>query len=384
MRQFVCKVASRCNLDCDYCYIYRHVDQTWRDQPHRMSLETAAQLGRRIEEHARAHSLKGVDVTMHGGEPLLVGVDYLEQWMTAVAAHCSSTRIQFQMQTNGTSFDERALELCLKWNVRVGLSMDGPRATNDRHRLGFDGGSSFDDTEKAAYLLASTKGQEIWSGFLAVIDVESDPLETYRYFSSFRPRSIEFLLPLCNHDRLPPGKTPEHLENTLYADWLLTIFNEWFQERPQTISIRRFRDIIALMGNAKSASEEWGLHPIDFSVVETNGSIEAVDTLKTTYSGASFLGLNVFTNSFDDVLTSPMVIDRQQRWATLSDTCQNCSLVQVCGGGYFPHRYSSSNAFENPSVYCADLQKMIREIRSAVVAKLADARLQAAVSDLRG
>lgn len=374
MRQFVCKLASRCNLDCDYCYIYHHIDQSWREQPRRMSMETAAQLGRRINEHAVKHSLQGVDITLHGGEPLLAGIGYVEQWLKTVSEHCCQTRIQFQLQTNGTLFDEKVLDLCLKWNVRVGLSMDGPRGTNDRHRVGFNGESSFDSTERAAKLLSSPKGREIWSGFLAVIDLESDPLEVYHYFKSFSPRSIEFLLPLCNYEARPPGKSQDQPENTKYADWLLRIFNEWFYERPQTISIRRFRDIIALLGNAKSASEEWGLHPIDFAVVESNGNIEAVDTLKTTYAGACYLGLNVFNNSFDDVLTSPMVLERQQRWARLCDTCRACSLVEVCGGGYFPHRYSASNGFKNPSVYCADLKKMIPEIRSAVIKVLTEAR----------
>ena len=27
------KLASRCNLDCDYCYVYRMGDDAWRLQP---------------------------------------------------------------------------------------------------------------------------------------------------------------------------------------------------------------------------------------------------------------------------------------------------------------------------------------------------------------
>lgn len=49
-----------------------------------MSLETAAQLGKRINEHALAHGLKKVSVTLHGGEPLLATVDYLRQFCTAI------------------------------------------------------------------------------------------------------------------------------------------------------------------------------------------------------------------------------------------------------------------------------------------------------------
>src|SRR5690349_11528703 len=141
MHLFICKVASRCNIDCDYCYVYRHVDQGWRQQPFRMHLDTAAQLGRRINEHAANHTLSSVEVVMHGGEPLVVGIDYLRQWCETVRGHAKETAVHFRMQTNGTLFNESALEFCLQWDVRVGLSLDGPRNVNDLHRLDRNGQS---------------------------------------------------------------------------------------------------------------------------------------------------------------------------------------------------------------------------------------------------
>jgi uncharacterized protein len=248
------------------------------------------------------------------------------------------------------------------------LSMDGPQKANDLHRFNFERKSSFQLVERAAHLLATAEGQRIWSGFLAVIDLHYDPLEVYDYFRSFNPHSIEFLFPLGNYETRPPGKTD--LSTTPYGDWLLTIFRQWFAERPQTTMIRRFRDIIALLAGARDSSEEWGLQPVDFAVIESNGNIEAVDTLKTCYSGASHLGLNIFTHSFDDMYNAPVVIERQARWSKLCATCRDCELVHVCGGGYFPHRYSRQNGFQNPSIYCADLTKMIREIHQVVSAEL--------------
>ncbi|MEU9838708.1 hypothetical protein AB0C69_05725, partial [Actinomadura sp. NPDC048032] len=32
-REFILKIHSRCNLACDYCYVYEMGDQSWRDQP---------------------------------------------------------------------------------------------------------------------------------------------------------------------------------------------------------------------------------------------------------------------------------------------------------------------------------------------------------------
>jgi len=365
MHLFICKVASRCNIDCDYCYVYHHVDQGWRQQPFRMHLDTAAQLGRRIEEHAAKHGLSSVEVVIHGGEPLVVGASFLRQWCEMVQLQAKGTTICFAMQTNGTLFDESALEFCLAWDVKVGLSLDGPRSVNDLHRLDHNGLSTFNAVERALRLLSEGEGRRIWSGFLSVIDIRSNPLEVYSYLRSFRPRLIELLLPLGHHDLRPSGKEFS-LESTPYADWMLAIFYEWYKERPQSIMIRRFRDVIALLAGATDASEEWGLQPVDFAVVETNGDIEAVDSLKTTYPGANRLGLNVFSHGFDDMAKAPLVVERQARWDSLCNTCKSCPVVKACGGGYFPHRYSHDNGFQNPSVYCADLKKMICAIHATV------------------
>jgi len=327
-----------------------------------MSMETAAQLGRRINEHALAHGLEQVDFILHGGEPLMLGVDYLRLLCETVTRQAPDVRIRWNGQTNGTIYTEQVLAFCQEWQVSFGLSMDGPRSVNDRHRVDHAGRSSFEAVERSIALLS--RAPRLWGGILAVIDLEADPVETYSYFSSFDPPSIDFLMPLGHHDMRPPGK--EALDTTPYADWLLQVFDIWYPERPQPIRIRRFRDIIALCLGATQSSEEWGLQPVDFIVVETNGEIQAVDTLKVTYPGACDLGMNIFDHSFDVALTSPLVRARQDNWRTLSETCRRCNVVRVCGGGYFPHRYSAKNGFQNPSVYCADLLKLIRTVTETV------------------
>jgi uncharacterized protein len=380
---FICKVASRCNLDCDYCYVYHRIDQSWRQQPNRVSLETVKQLAKRVDEHALAHNLPNIDIVMHGGEPLLIGLKHMKRFCEVIRENTHHTNTHFHVQTNGTLFDQETLNFCLEWNVSVGLSFDGPRQANDLHRINHDGHSSFDAVEQTLKLLCSEDGRKIWSGFLTVIDIRNDPVEVYSYLRSFNPPSIEFLLPLCHYDLRPFGKETS-LDTTPYADWLLRVFEVWYHERPQTTKIRRFRDIIALLAGASDSTEEWGLTPVDFILVETNGEIQAVDTLKVTYPGASHLGLNIFDHSFDDALKSPAVIERQSGLAVLCETCQKCELVNVCGGGYFPHRYSRVMGFQNPSVYCADLMKLIRTIYRTVDDDLRKLRIGTCQSAKRG
>jgi uncharacterized protein len=364
MRSFICKVASRCDLDCDYCYVYRHADQTWRQQPPFMSLDVARALGVRIREHCETHSLTVVDVIFHGGEPLLAGLAHL-RLLCDLIRESAAVEVRFRMQTNGVRFDDAALRFCQEYGFLVGLSCDGPQAAFDRHRLDHRGRSQFASVLRALSLLSSPEGRPHWSGFLTVIDIANDPLSVYDFLRSYRPRSIELLLPLANHDHPPAGA---ETATTPHADWLLTIFELWYREQPNATLIRRFRDVIALLAGADNSSEEWGLQPVDFAVVETNGDLQVVDTLKTAFEGANHLGLNVARDGFDDMLRHPLVEERQCGAQMLCDTCKACSLVRVCAGGYYPHRYSSRNGFDNPSVYCHDLQKLVRTIHAVVSA----------------
>ena len=113
-REFVLKVHQRCNLACDYCYVYSKADQSWRDRPASMAPEVVAGRGRgRIAEHARRHGLTDVRVVLHGGEPLLAGVDRLlalvGDMRAAPAARC---QVEIGMQTNGVLLDEAVLARC--------------------------------------------------------------------------------------------------------------------------------------------------------------------------------------------------------------------------------------------------------------------------------
>ncbi|MEK8105259.1 radical SAM protein [Micromonospora sp. M12] len=75
---FVVKLHGRCNLSCDYCYMYELADQSWRGKPVAMTRRTIDRTAERIAEHIQGHDLNGVHVILHGGEPLLAGPSMIE------------------------------------------------------------------------------------------------------------------------------------------------------------------------------------------------------------------------------------------------------------------------------------------------------------------
>jgi uncharacterized protein len=368
-RDVVLKVHQRCNLACDYCYVYTMADQTWRGQPMVMKRETWTATAERMIAHATTHRLGSMRLVLHGGEPLLAGHDRLRELITDFrAAFSSDCRLVIQIQTNGTLLDERVLDLFDEYAVEVGVSLDGGAGDNDSRRRYPDGRGSHDAVDHGLRLLTSPRYVDRFAGLLCTVDPSTDPLACYDALLSYRPPRIDLLLPHANWTAPPPrpaGDSP-----TPYADWLITIFDRWYDAPRQETSIRLFEDVMALILGGAGRSEQVGLSPVAVVVVETDGSIELVDSLKSAYPGACATGLTVFQDAFDVALDHPGVVARQIGVAALSDTCRACTLHTVCGGGHYTHRYRNPDGFRNPSVFCADLAALIRHVHRRMAADL--------------
>ena len=63
------KLASRCNINCDYCYWFK--DASVFDQPAMISDVILDTFVAKLEKHIIKYSLKEFRCVFHGGEPLL-------------------------------------------------------------------------------------------------------------------------------------------------------------------------------------------------------------------------------------------------------------------------------------------------------------------------
>jgi uncharacterized protein len=363
---FLWKIASRCNLDCTYCYVYNQADHRWREQPHFMSASVARQVCKRVREHLASRNKQTVQILFHGGEPLLGGLDHLnmlleviEEELRGFGLHCD-----ISMQSNGVLLTRDIAELLLRRQVSIGISVDGPPGLNDRARIDHQSRGTGERVEAALALLSEWRYRSLLSGLLCVIDIDYDSVQVIDYLMSFNPRGIDFIFPFDNHDRRPKGKE-QSLEVTPYGDWLIAAFDRWWQKGAPG-DVRVFSAIARRLCGSTSGFESVGLDPANLIVVETNGGIEGADGLKAAYNGATFLGFNVFDHDFDTVARHAAVRRRQSGVDELCQKCKECAVVDVCGGGYIAHRYSAMNGLNNPSVYSSDLEKLIRHIHAVL------------------
>jgi|SRR5450756_59415 len=365
-REFVLKIHSRCNLTCDYCYMYTMADQSWRIRPMAMSRDTIELAATRIAEHARAHELPSVKVSLHGGEPLLAGAEVITDAVRSLRRAMSpDTQVAINVQTNGVGLDEGFLDLFKRLGVRVGVSVDGDSVGHDRHRRFANGAGSHRQVADAVRRLVSPAYSDIFGGLLCTVDVANDPVATYDALADFAPPMLDFLLPHGNWTSPPAGRDPGSVA-TPYADWLIPVFDRWYGADQGAPRVRLFTEIMhALLGGA-AATEAIGLSPAAVAVIETDGGIEQSDSLKSAYSGAAFVGAHVAADSLDSLLRRPWFAARQLGADGLCDECVACPVMRVCGGGNYAHRYRAGRGMLNPSVYCRDLFKLILHIRGVM------------------
>jgi uncharacterized protein len=368
-RQFVLKIHSRCNLSCSYCYVFEMADQGWRNQPSIMPPAIVRATVARIAEHVHAHGLRRIRVILHGGEPLLAGRAFIEDladrlrgalppWATA----------DLVVQTNGTLLDEGMLSALLRSGIRVGVSVDGGREATDRYRRYSNGRGSHDAVGRALGLLRLDPYRAIYAGLLCTISLENDPVETYEALLGHLPPMIDFLLPHGTWSAPPPSRLPD--ATTPYADWLLAVFNRWSAAPTRETSIRLFEGIILQVLGSPSTTETLGLSPSDLIVIDTDGSVRQSDALSAAYDNAAETGVHVGHDALDRALDHPTTVARQIGMGALSPTCQSCAVRDICGGGFYPHRYLAGDGFRQPSVYCPDLLRLIMSIRAHVSAEL--------------
>lgn len=367
-RQFVLKVATRCDLACDHCYVYEAADSSWRHKPRFATAETIRRTAERIAEHAAAHRLPAVAVVLHGGEPLLLGRERLRAALTVLrgAVEGAGCAVDIRVHTNGIRLDSGFCDLFREHGVRVGVSLDGDRAANDRHRRFANGASSHEQARRATELLRD-QYPDVFAGVLCTVDVRNDPVAVYEAVREAAPPRADFLLPHATHSQPPLRLDPARAD---YADWLLTVFDHWNADgRP--FPVRSFGSVLDTLQGLPSGTESLGLDPVDLVVVEADGTLEQTDSLKVAYDGAPVTGFDVVHHSFDEASGHPGFEARRHGLADLCQVCRRCPLVTVCGGGLRTHRYrapateaAKTDPFDNPSVYCRDLKELITGIKT--------------------
>ena len=359
----IVKFASPCNLNCTYCYEYNTGDDSWKKKPKYFSAENAKMLNKRLREYLKDSELQKINIVAHGGEPLLLGPEKLDEIFTIIKDGIDD-KINFGMQTNAVLANTNIVGVLKKHRVKCGVSIDG-NSLHNKFRVFHNGKSTYEDTLKGYNLLSEN---DLVAGILCVVDFETNPEEILDSLCSLNPRQLDLLQPFFNHDH-PLGN--EKLGDLFY-NWFAKAFDYYMKKTEwHIIQVRIFEAALFSILSKKSNSDWFGGPHGNYLVVETDGNYDLLDHLKSIGSYGkeiSNLKMNLKDSSFISANYQVHEVYKKYNIKSPPDSCSTCIQKEKCRGGYYPTRYSSrNNSLNNKSVYCKGLMSFFSKLENEYI-----------------
>ena len=353
------KLASRCNINCSYCYWFR--DKSVYERPAILTLDAEVEFCNKLEAHISRYALDEFTILLHGGEPLLFGKARFSAFMERlgfVAKRTGSTLI-YLISTNGLLIDEEWARLFKDFKVHVSISLDGPPEVNDARRVDFSGGGAYDRVVRAISIL---RAAGLSPGIISVCNPVQDPAIVLKHLVDS--------LHVSTFDILPPDITHDDLRVPIAA-YYTRLFDAWYPEYANRgIRVRILSGFLEGLFSAEPMTDSIGYGPVHTITMLTDGSLEPLDVLRIAGTGSTRTQLHIRTHTFQDVMTDPVWRNAFEASLDLCDVCQRCEYRDACGGGHLAHRWSSKTGYRNPSVYCEDWKAIFDHVWKRVLPEI--------------
>lgn len=134
------QVTQQCNFRCEYC-VYSGAYENRLHTQRTMSWDIAKKAIDFLLEHSR--DSKVLDVSFYGGEPLLE-YELIEKCIDYVLEKTRGKTVTFNMTTNASLLTEEMIKKFVHCNMRLSVSLDGPKEIQDKNRKFVNGKGSFE------------------------------------------------------------------------------------------------------------------------------------------------------------------------------------------------------------------------------------------------
>ena len=322
--------GSLCNLDCHYCYYLDKSDIYGGREP-RMSIDMLETL---VREYIAANDVPEVTFNWHGGEPLVLGLDFYRKAMEFEQKYAAGKIIHNTLQTNGTLITQEWASFFRQHDFLIGISIDGPRDIHDKYRKDKGGAPTFDKVMRGLSILYRT-GVEY--NTMSTINKASEGrgLEVYQFLKSLGTRYMQFM-PVVEHIKYPlaangkpdRGARP-HIVNPSEEGAMIS---------PWSVGSMAFGRFMC------DIFDYWVRNDVGKNtVIEHNGDLYPCDH----FVYPEYLLGNIYEKNLREMMTS----DRQVRFGiekrnSLPYKCMKCKYYFACHGECPKHRFNSTESGE--------------------------------------
>lgn len=345
--------GSLCNLDCNYCYYLDKAEIYGGKEP----VMTLEMLETCIREYIAANDVQEVMFNWHGGEPLVLGLDFYRKAVALEQKYAGDKIIRNTIQTNGTLLTQEWASFFRDNDFLVGISVDGPQDIHDKYRKDKGGAPTFDKVMRGVSLLYRNNVQ--YNTMTTVNHAsEGRGLEVYEFLKSIGSRYMQFM-PVVEHVKYPAGKNGKPLkyarphivdpseEGASIAPWsvgsmafgkfMCEIFDSWVLADVGRYFVNLFDAALArwcgVMPGTCAYAETCGGN----SVIEHNGDVYPCDH----FVYPQYRLGNILENDLRTMMTS----QEQVRFGiskrnSLPGRCVRCRYRFACNGECPKHRFN--------------------------------------------
>ncbi len=346
---WIVKLSKLCNLRCGYCYEWNELGD-----PRRMSADLVERIIQAAEDlhRLRLQTTPTVRTTliMHGGEPLVLPLDYLRTFLDLARAHFGGLSHEVALQSNLFRVTDAQIELFKEYRVSVGVSYDVVPGV----RLTVNGRESERRVEENIRLV---RGAGISLAAIVVIGKHTAP-RLRKVYDHFADKGMMLrVLPLADGPaERPVGSFLISLEETI--DAMCDLFDYWFESglrvpidpfRTYVKDAIRFLLAIPVQKYNRDVAGDYAFF------VNVDGRLYAE---RDAYEAPHALG-DLNTQRMADVLRSDSYRSSLAREADLiAKKCPLCPLDASCAGWPIVST-KSRGQFDNP---CAIAPAVIMHI----------------------
>jgi len=355
--------------------MYNLGDDTYKMQPKIMNETIVEKILIETKKYLHENNLKKFQFIFHGGEPLLAPLSWYEKFISKTKEILINYEIFFSLQTNGILYDESFGRGLKKLNIGVGFSWDGPKTTHDKFRLYHNNKGSYEDVVKGMRTHKLINGN---LAGLSVINAEITASDYYKNIKNLEISDVALLLPHLHHSMKDDFKLFKYSEHEItFGKWLVELFDIWWYDiDPLKPNISFFNEFIFNILGEKLTTESFGEGESTVLVIETNGDIETTAALKSCGNGFTKENNNIINTSIEESLNSELIKLCVQSHQNLCGICESCEIKTLCGGGRINQRYSDSNKFDNPSIYCKDIKLIVSHIQNKMLDEFSEDELE--------
>ncbi len=349
--------GSVCNLDCTYCF-FLSKEQLYPGDRFRMSDEIMRAW---ITQVIEAHRTPEVTIALQGGEPTLMGLDFLRRLVAHARAVAGPRRpLEFTLQTNGTLLDDEWCEFLAAEGFLVGLSLDGPAPMHDAYRVDKQGRPTYDRVIDAWTLL---QRHGVATNVLCSVHAANGDhgLEVYRHFrDDLGVRYIQFI-PII--ERVTPetaavaeagwgeraserplyvqrgsGTTSRSVTAAQWGRFLIAVFDEWVRNDVGEVFVPMFDTALASWLGMPSSMCIFAERCGGAIALEHNGDVYSCDH----YVEPEHLLGNVTTSTLVELVASPKQRAFGAAKADLPRQCRDCEVRFACHGECPRNRFDTT------------------------------------------